>query len=99
MQQLALPEFKVPFNVIAPLETSKTAPETSNAEVWLKFLPRATELRPATQPRRFKMQASYLTNNGLAVLNDSAWCLEASPFKSGSSGNVLLLILGQFTIP
>jgi hypothetical protein len=96
MQQLALSEFKVPFNAIAPLETSKTAPETSNTEVWSKFLPPATELRPATQLRRFTMQASYQTNNAMAAINDSARCLEGSPFKCGSSCNVLLLILGSF---
>jgi hypothetical protein len=96
MQQLALSEFRVPFNAIVPLETPKTAPETSNTEVWLKCLPRATELRPATHLRRFTMQASYQTNNTLAATNDSAWCLEGSPFKCGSSGNVLLLIFGSF---
>jgi hypothetical protein len=42
------------------------------------------------------MQASYQTNNAMAAISDSVSCLEGSPFKYGSSGNVLLLILGSF---
>jgi hypothetical protein len=94
MHHLPLYELKVSFNAIAPFETTKTAPEKSNTKVRLKFIPRATELQPAAQRRRFTMQASYQTNKVLAD-NDSTWCLEGSRFKCGSSGNVLLLVFGS----
>lgn len=90
---------KSSFNAIAPLETSKTAPETSNTKVWLKFLPRATELRPLhnSDGSQCKHPINQITHWLLLTTLLGAW--KAPHSNVGQVVTYYCSFFGHFTIP